>query len=62
MTLKKGENEWLRDVIQTHKNKRISFKDICNLVESKEENMKIFIVIIRRCVIMFMEQICLLSG
>lgn len=38
--IKKGENEWLRDVIQTHKNKRISFKDICNLVESKEENMK----------------------
>lgn len=37
---RKGENEWLRDVISKHKNKRISFRDICDLVQSKEENSK----------------------
>lgn len=37
---KKGENEWLRDVVPKHKNKRISFRDICDLVQSKEKNIK----------------------
>lgn len=39
-SIKRGDNEWLRDAIQTHKNNRISFKDACNLVQSKEENNK----------------------
>lgn len=37
---KKGENEWLRDVIPKNKNKWISFKDACNIVQSKERNIK----------------------
>lgn len=38
-SVKKGENEWLRDVIQIDKNKKVTFRDICNLVHSKEENI-----------------------
>lgn len=39
-SIKRGENEWLRNVIQKDKNNRISFKDICKLVQSKEDNIK----------------------
>lgn len=37
---KRGDNEWLRDVISKNKNKRISFRDVCNLVQSKEKSIK----------------------
>lgn len=37
---RKGENEWLRDVVPVKKSKRISFRDICRLVEINEQGIK----------------------